>query len=267
MSNGEICHVDGCSRKAMYLKDKLCQMHYFRRMRTGSFDKRQSSLRYKHSAGYVLLHLPFHPLADSKGNVFEHRVRMYEKYGENIPSCELCNKPTNWRSRNTHVDHIDCYKANNDPSNLRILCNGCNVRRVEKVHHLYDHCTAITIGDLTMTANEWSKRPDVVVSNTCIHHRLKRGMSHYDAVYSTRKTHNGVKEKPPAPPKYTRKNAVRITIGGVTMTAAEWSRSEICAVDRGTIINRLRSGMDHLSAVTIPPTTGPHKLKELRQSE
>lgn len=32
------CKIDGCNREAMYKADCVCQMHYFRFMRNGTYD-------------------------------------------------------------------------------------------------------------------------------------------------------------------------------------------------------------------------------------
>lgn len=56
-----------------------------------------------------------------------HRVKIYEKYGENLPDCEVCGKPVFWDS--CHIDHIDNNPQNNEIENLRPLHRGCNTSR------------------------------------------------------------------------------------------------------------------------------------------
>lgn len=190
------CHVDGCERIAMYKGEALCQKHYFRRMRNGHYGLNSNPMapgerKMAHSNGYIMLRYPGHPLAQKHGGLFEHRYVMYQKYGDNLPPCEFCGKESRWHSRDTHIDHIDCDKTNNDIGNLRVLCNPCNVSRSKKPPHTHKHTTSITIDGKTMTSTEWARIPGVLVSSNCIRDRIRRGFSARDAVYGEKKTHNG----------------------------------------------------------------------------
>lgn len=257
------CSVLGCKKEVSYKADRLCQMHYFRRMRNGHFDLKETKLsknggKIFREDGYVLVKAPNHPLSGKKGFVFEHRKVVFSKFGWDLPPCEFCGRESDWNSRATHIDHIDENKSNNKPENLRVLCNPCNVARSRTEPHKWEHCTAITIGCKTMTATEWARQDDVKVAGSTIIRRLKLGASPSEAVYGEKKTHNGGKQKkrPPPPPKYTRKNAINLTIAGVIKTSAEWSRHPDCRVSDGTIRNRVKSGMDHHSCVFEPPRSG-----------
>ena len=193
MKDYNICTIEDCEKTIRYKKRQLCQMHYFRYMRNGQYDLSDRS-RHKRKDGYILITDRDHRLSSKNGMVFEHRAIAYQKYGNDLPPCEFCGKQSSWSSRNTHIDHIDNKRDNNKPENLRVLCNSCNVGRTEKTHHTYNHCTAITISGVTMTATEWSRHHGVSVSHNCILHRLRNGYSDYDAVYAKKITHNGNKK-------------------------------------------------------------------------
>lgn len=189
------CTVEGCDRLAHYKQEMICQMHYFRRMRNGHFGLKQSKyqrLGYsEHSNGYRILRIPDHPLAHARGDVYEHRAVVFDKYGWDLPPCEMCGAESDLSTRKTHIDHIDENRANNDPSNLRILCNPCNVSRTEKVHHSYGHCMAVTVNGVTKTPAEWARETGVKVHAATIRQRIKAGYTHYDALYAPKITHNG----------------------------------------------------------------------------
>lgn len=189
------CKIEGCERECMYQKDEVCQKHYFRFMRYGTYEltRKPRNPKWDHSHGYVCLFLPDHPLASSRGDVYEHRAVLYKKYGENIPPCELCGAITTWSSRNTHVDHINEVKSDNRVENLRILCNSCNVRRANKPENYINkaHTYTFTIDGVSLTAAQWSRVDGVKVAGNTIVRRRKQGFSDYDCIYMEKKTHNG----------------------------------------------------------------------------
>jgi hypothetical protein len=121
------CKSEGCSNPANRVSTGLCETCYYRFRRTGSTDKPKPKYRYKTGAGYIKIKIPDHPLADSHGNVFEHRKVMYEVYGPGDQSCYWCDDTVDWTT--LVVDHLDENKQNNKPSNLVISCNNCNRAR------------------------------------------------------------------------------------------------------------------------------------------
>lgn len=264
-----ICSVDGCEKKAMYKADRICQMHYFRRMRNGTFELvRSRKYRVVNPAGYHSIYEPSHDLSQSTGYVFEHRKVLFDAFGHSLERCEICGKPWSWDAIfYSHVDHINEDKSDNRLCNLRPLCNGCNTKRGAPDLYTFHGRIAVTIGEETMTPEEWSRVEGVLVSGKTIRDRIANGMSHYDAVYAPKKTHNGnVPVKPAAPPKHTRKNAVKLTIDGLTMTSAEWSRQDGCTVSDGTIRNRKKAGMSDYDAVFLPRFTAAKATKQSKQS-
>lgn len=128
MSN-KICEVKSCHKLKQYKWEKHCPMHKARLWRTGSLDlkPRKPKDKVMHSHGYILLHRPDHPL--SKGfYIAEHRVVAYDS-GIDM-KCWNCGVNVSWEEgKKCHVDHIDCNRTNNHPSNLRMSCWMCNVQR------------------------------------------------------------------------------------------------------------------------------------------
>lgn len=271
MNNPCGCVVEGCERQIMYKADQLCQMHYFRRMRNGSFElKRQRFVGDKvtHHSGYILVYDPEHPLSQKGGYVFEHRAVMYERHGDELPPCDFCGAESNWASRSTHIDHIDEDKSNNAPGNLRVLCNGCNVGRSERDFSKMKGAVMISCRGKVMTPTQWAREEGVVVCGATIRKRFAEGWSAEEAIFRPGITHHGPAPKPPAPPKHTRKNAVVLEIDGVKKTAAEWARDPACPVTRGAIVLRKRSGMSDYDCVYKPPSAPfgrPHTKKVLSQ--
>lgn len=242
----------------MYSEQQVCQKHYFRFMRNGTYEivrKSRARLRYQDPAGYWKVYEPNHPLADRTGYVWEHRKIVYDRIGDSVPPCELCAKPLTWKT--AHVDHIDEDPSNNDPGNLRPLCCGCNTWRGSRIpqHEAKGH-HAITFGGETKTPNEWARDPRVKVSNGTIVRRKKAGASDYEALFGEKRTHNGNLPRPEPRKtqfKYERSNAIALTINGVTKTAMEWSREPGCTVTDGAIRFRVRQGWPHDKAVFAPP--------------
>jgi len=255
------CKVEGCDRECKHYPGKgICQMHYFRMMRYGTYEttkvgKRKE--RTENDMGYQMLHRPDHPLAMANGSVYEHRAVVYERYGEVLPDCELCGKRLTWET--AHIDHIDEDVRNNHDSNLRPLCNPCNTLRgrYKYPEHLRKGRIALTFEGETKTANEWARDPRVSVTNTTITRRKREGMSDYDCLFAPKITHNGrLPVKKPNPPKYTRKNSIALEWNGERKTAAEWSRDPRVSVSDGTIRNRVKAGMSVQETLFNPPDIG-----------
>jgi len=147
--------------------------------------------RRQDSRGYWQLYMPDHPLADSTGQVWEHRKIVYDRIGDVVPPCELCGKLLSWA--NAVVDHIDEVKWNNDPKNLRPLCHRCNAWRGRRLpSHLHKGHRSITFDGETKTPNEWSKDPRVNVSNSTIARRKGQGATDFDALFGEKKTHKNI---------------------------------------------------------------------------
>ncbi|MCE9887885.1 HNH endonuclease [Kluyvera intermedia] len=193
------CKVEGCDRECKHYPGKgICQMHYFRMMRYGTYELTKvgkGKTRQRNGKGYQMLKMPDHPLVMANGFVYEHRKVIYDRHGEALPPCEKCGKTVTWKT--VHIDHIDEVVDNNDESNLRVLCRACNVMR-SRVHipeHTKQGRSSITFEGITKTAYEWSRDPRVMVSAPTIIRRIKNGMSVEEALFSPKITHRHTRAK------------------------------------------------------------------------
>ncbi|HCL5075074.1 TPA: HNH endonuclease [Salmonella enterica] len=193
------CKVEGCERECKHYPGKgICQMHYFRMMRYGTYELTKNGkgkFRQRNSKGYQMLKMPEHPLVMANGYIYEHRKVVYDRYGEALPPCEKCGKVVTWKT--VHIDHIDEVVDNNDESNLRVLCRACNVMR-SRIHiaeHTKKGRSSITFEGVTKTACEWSRDPRVMVSSPTIIRRIKNGMSVEEALFSLKITHRHTRAK------------------------------------------------------------------------
>lgn len=184
------CKIDGCSADALYKKEQVCQKHYFRFMRYGTYGltMKPRKLRRVHSAGYICLFIKDHPLSNSNGEVYEHRKVVFDRYGYNLPNCEMCGKATSWDPYTTHIDHINKIKSDNAQSNLRVLCNACNSQRDYNVLDK-EGVVGITINGTTKTAWEWAKEPLANHGGSSIRRRYLSGMPPWESVFGENKTH------------------------------------------------------------------------------
>lgn len=197
------CKVEGCDRECKHYPGKgVCQMHYFRMMRYGTYELTKvgkGKERTSNAKGYQMLKLPNHPLAMANGSVYEHRKVIYDRYGDALPPCEKCGKAVTWKT--AHIDHIDEVVDNNDESNLRVLCRACNVMR-SRVHipeHTKKGRSSITLNGVTKTASEWSRDPRVNIAANTILFRLRNGMSPEEALFTPKITHRHTKAKTVSP--------------------------------------------------------------------
>ncbi|BEM41776.1 hypothetical protein SME13J_03950 [Serratia marcescens] len=192
------CKIEGCDRKCRYITQQVCQKHYFRMMRYGTYELTKhgkGKCRTANAKGYVMLKEPNHPLAMKNGFVYEHRKVIYSKYGKQLPPCEFCGKEISWDS--AHIDHKDETVNNNNDDNLRVLCNACNVMR-SRIHipsHTRKTSHAITYNEETKTPAEWARDPRVMIARNTILFRLRKGMTVEQALFGEKATHRGKKAK------------------------------------------------------------------------
>ena len=181
------CKIEGCSRDAMYKKKQLCQKHYFRIMRNGTSDLLERDYQKAITPnGYVTIHASGHPIAimAGRGRVFEHRVSYYDNINTNPTECDLCKMDVNWLT--LHIDHINGVRTDNDPSNLRCLCRGCNTGLG---YTETSYGTEIECRGQAMTPTAWSRQDGVNVCGATIRRRVKNGLSAEDAIFGSKATH------------------------------------------------------------------------------
>jgi len=185
------CKIPNCDNQATYKRDQVCQKHYFRFMRYGTYElTTKAKYRTSNPKGYQLLREPSHNLAQKRGLVYEHRLVLFNKFGYSLKRCEECGKLWSWDDiYGSHVDHIDGDVTNNDLSNLRPLCNGCNTSGGNSER--YEHCPRnkkLSFNGKALAAKNWQHEKGVHVCEHTIINRLKKGWNIEDALYRKPKT-------------------------------------------------------------------------------
>lgn len=126
-----LCRTPECQNKASR-KNGLCESCYVYEWRTGKArDPKRKAYKLKYSVRtngvYRIIKVPGHPLADSNGNVYHHRLIAFAKHNGVCPPCHWCEEPLEWKR--THIDHLNETKADNRPENLVVACCRCNRAR------------------------------------------------------------------------------------------------------------------------------------------
>lgn len=185
------CKIDGCCNHIMYKKDNVCQKHYFRKMRYGTYELTSvRKYRIQNPAGYQKLYEPLHELSNKDGYVYEHRM-VYFDSGKQVDNCEICGTNIDWKT--LHIDHIDKDVTNNNINNLRPTCRNCNTFRDLNTDLLSSK--KIECRGLFLTLAQWARRDDVKVSANTIKFRLSKGISAEESIFGERKTHQNTKTK------------------------------------------------------------------------
>lgn len=179
------CKVELCERDAVYVSQMVCQKHYFRMMRYGTYDLTRigkAKKKIKTPNGYIKVYKPGHVLSAKNGYAFEHRFNLYESTNGAELSCQKCGAYWNWRPYVDHVDHIDRNRENNEKDNLRPLCNSCNVKRADKDYSSWSNRYGVTAFGETKTVTEWARDKRCSVSRCTIRRRIESGLDPESAI-------------------------------------------------------------------------------------
>lgn len=133
---GKPCSVDGCRRTAV-TRLGLCRLHKDRLVKHGSTTwtpPHRSRGEGRIQDGYLRLTIHGHPLASKRGNVFEHRVVLFDEIGPGSHPCHWCGALVAWEIQvgnpmGLRVDHLDGDRLNNAIENLVPSCSVCNSAR------------------------------------------------------------------------------------------------------------------------------------------
>lgn len=135
----KICKVDGCSKP--YDSHGYCGMHNMRMKRHGMANppmRRENGTGSVNVHGYHVITVKGHPIANSQGKAYAHRVILYDAIGEGPHACHWCKKSLQWYalipghqpSDALIADHVDGNRLNNELSNLVPSCQHCNNNRL-----------------------------------------------------------------------------------------------------------------------------------------
>jgi 5-methylcytosine-specific restriction endonuclease McrA len=108
-------------------------MHYHRWYRHGDpLAVATRSVSTAKDRRYIATTRKGHPVADKHGNVWVHRVVLFDAIGHGPHPCHWCGRPLTWGGKgggSLVVDHLDGDGANNTLTNLVPCCASCNTSR------------------------------------------------------------------------------------------------------------------------------------------
>lgn len=189
-----MCSVEGCGKDANRVRLGLCEMHYMRQRRKGSFDAFVPKQRYGHVHGYVKVRCEGHPLVRGRRDAieYEHRVVYYNAHGAGPFACHHCGARVTWADM--HVDHLNDIPHDNRIDNLVSSCPGCNQKRglPKMVASVRKQHSTLTAFGRSHTISEWAR--EVGISRTALKARIDGGWPLERALTEPR-GHTGPKPK------------------------------------------------------------------------
>lgn len=160
------CKVPGCDKHANRKAVQLCEMHYGRIRRNGTYENLKRLDLIQHSNGYLLAVDPY-----GKRD-YQHRIVYAAHHGNGPFACYWCGKISDFKDM--HVDHLDNTKTNNHIANLAATCPTCNMSRGhDKMRNTVRSKFGIEFNGETRTWNEWAKH--LGISRSALLTRLEKG--------------------------------------------------------------------------------------------
>lgn len=193
------CSVESCVTPVRSSGAKFCEKHYMRVRRHGSTDK-LSNLKdglLVHSHGYLLAHVPKHPLAKASKRVYQHRVVFYDHHGAGPFACHWCATQVTWDAM--HVDHVDADVTNNAIGNLVASCPRCNQERGLPKMRMTMKASGrlLTAHGKTMCVADWARH--LGLSRGTIIGRIEKGMLIENALSPHRSKCGPARRRAPLP--------------------------------------------------------------------
>lgn len=120
MPTSKPCSVSGCEKRSH--ARSYCSMHYWRLTHHGSVELPPKSARppttWVTRWGYRHVYLPDHPMANSAGAVYEHRLVMSESIGRPLTSDESVHHRNGDRLDN-RIENLELW-SRSQPSGQRV---------------------------------------------------------------------------------------------------------------------------------------------------
>jgi hypothetical protein len=189
--------------------------------------------KYRHVAGYLMVRVGRdHRLSTSTSvYVYEHRLVLFEAFGEGPFHCYICNAGLDWDTLT--VDHLNDVRDDNRIENLKPACDSCNQQRghwktrrtMQAKAKRYAH------DGLNLTARQWDEK--LGLRHGVFQQRLLAGKSP-DTLFH--------------PGEILGAKRLIYELGGEKLSLAEWAAR--LAIAPSTILHRLRHGWSLERALT-----------------
>lgn len=190
------CRAPSCDKVPRSRTAALCEMHYMRLRRNGSFDPIGAAHAIGHTNGYRLVYAPDHPLARPRHpHVYEHRKVFYDARGDGPFNCHVCGIAVTWADMD--VDHLNDVRDDNRIENLAPACDVCNPwRGKDKASSTRRkrHARWIEFRGERLPLVDWARRLSIAPGNLA--RRIKSGWPLERALTEPRGKHGPLPARP-----------------------------------------------------------------------